>query len=354
MTIEAEVIKIIEGKRSSPLIRALLLGMSHCYRAGVALRNFAYDKQLFSSHKFPLPVISVGNIVAGGTGKTPFVRFLASELLKMGKVAILSRGYRSQMEKSGTVVKLDSEYSPSDVYGDESSLLAKELPSAMVWVGKERIQSAKEALAGGAEYIILDDGMQHRKLARDFEIGMMDGLDLFGKGFFLPRGFLRDSPKRLEEMDLIVVSSIHSESQFEEIKAKIRRYSNAPVVGIALEVVGGEEIKGKMVGAFCGIAKPDRFMQTLKEVGADLVESMTTLDHYPFQKEDLIKFSQTCKAKGAELLVCTEKDHIKLQKPLDLALPVVTLKTKLKIVFGEAYLIDLLRKIKELWSYYHE
>lgn len=354
MSVETEILKIIEGKKSAPLIRALLQGMSQCYRAGVALRNLAYDKQFFSSHRFPLPVISVGNIVAGGTGKTPFVLYLARELLKIGKVAILSRGYRSQIEKSGKVAKLDHEDSSCEIYGDEPSLLAKELPEAMVWVGKERVQSAKEALFLDAEFIILDDGMQHRQLCRDIEIGMMDGLDLFGRGFYLPRGLLRDSPRRLQEMDLILVSSISSESQLEEAKLKIKNYTSAPIVGTTLQVMNANEIKGKRVGAFCAIAKPERFLQTLKEAGAEVVESMTAFDHALFSKQDLSLFSKKCKAKGAELLVCTEKDAIKLHGSLDLELPILTLKTELKIFSGEAYLIDLLRKIKELWSHYHE
>lgn len=352
MSIEGEVIDIIEGKKSAPLIRALLQGMSQCYRAGVALRNFAYDKEFFSVERFPLPVISIGNIVAGGTGKTPFVRFLAQELMKMGKVAILSRGYRSEMERSGKVAKLD--HADFELYGDESSMLARQLPQAMVWVGKERVRSAKEALAGGAKCMILDDGMQHRKLARDIEIGMMDATDPFGKGFYLPRGFLRDSPRRLKEMDLIVVSGSQNEARFDEVKAQIRKYTNCPIVGVRLEVLNKEEIRGKSVGVFCGIAKPERFLNTVKEVGAEIVESMQGLDHHFFTPQELELFSQNCKMKGAKMLVCTEKDAIKIQENVALQLPIVVLKTELKIVFGDAFLQELLLKIKELWSHYHE
>ena len=352
MTFEQAVINIIEGKKSAPVLRALLQGMSQCYRAGMALRNFAYDKEILSVEKFPLPVISIGNIVAGGTGKTPFVRFLAQKLMIMGKVAILSRGYRSGMERSGKAAKID--HADVELYGDESSMLSRQLPEAMIWVGKERVESAKGALAQGAKCMILDDGMQHRKIARDIEIGMMDAADPFGKGFYLPRGFLRDSPRRLKEMDLIVVSGVQNEAQFDEAKAEIRRYTNCPIVGVQLEALNKEEIQGKRVGTFCGIAKPERFISSVKEAGAEVVESIQTLDHFSFATKELSLFSDSCKAKGAQMLVCTEKDAIKLQDHLALTLPVVVLKVELKISFGEAFFQELLLKIKELWRQYHE
>lgn len=350
--LEEKVINIIEGKKSAPLLKGLLQGMSQCYRAGVALRNFAYDKEILSVERFPLPVISIGNIVAGGTGKTPFVCFLAQKLMKMGKVAILSRGYRSATEKSGKVAKL--EHADFELYGDESSMLARQLPEAMIWVGKERVESAKEAFAGGAKCIILDDGMQHRKIARDIEIGMVDAEDPFGKGFYLPRGFLRDSPKRLKEMDLIVVSGVQSEAQFDGVKAEIRNYTNCPIVGVQLEVLGKEVIQGKSLGTFCGIAKPVRFMNSVKEAGAEIVESIQTLDHCSFPLQELELFSRSCKAKGAQMLVCTEKDAIKLPEHLALSLPIVALKVELKMIFGEAFFQELLLKIQELWRQYHE
>ncbi|HSX03855.1 MAG TPA: tetraacyldisaccharide 4'-kinase [Rhabdochlamydiaceae bacterium] len=349
----SKILQIIEEDRKAPLIKVLLQGMSQCYRAGVALRNFAYDQELFVATKVALPVISVGNIVAGGTGKTPFVRLLAGELLKIGKVAILSRGYRSAIEKSGKVARLD-EQSSAEAVGDEPVFLARKLKEAMVFSGKKRVQAVKEAAAQGAEIIVLDDGMQHRKLERDIEIAVMDGQDLFGKGFYLPRGFLRDSPKRLREADFIVVNSVKNEEQWNIIKAEIKKYSSAPLIGVELQPMNHHEIKGKRVGAFCGIAKPLKFMKTLKEAGADIVETMITLDHLSFPYQDLCLFSGKCKAAGAELLVCTEKDAVKLADHLDLSLPVVALKTELKIFSGEAYFIDLLQKVKLLWSHYHE
>lgn len=350
---ELEILKIIEGEKKAPLVSALLQGLSQFYKAGVCIRNFAYDKELFAATKAPLPVISVGNIVAGGTGKTPFVRLLAQELLKIGKVAILSRGYRSAIEKSGKVARLDAHSTP-EVFGDEPVFLLRKLEKALVFVGKKRLQSIKEAAAQGAEIIILDDGMQHRKLARDLEIVVMDGQDPFGKGFYLPRGFLRDSPKRLREIDFIVVNFAGNEEQWSAVKTEIKKYSSAPIIGVRLKVMNSREIKGKKVGTFCGIARPHRFVKTVVEEGAKVVESITALDHASFSQKELSLFSERCKEQGADLLVCTEKDAIKFSVPLELSLPVITLKTELKIFSGEAYFIDLLQKVKVLWSEYHE
>lgn len=350
-----DVLKIIEGEKKAPIRKALLQALSQCYRAGIAVRNFAYDKELFAAAKAPVPVISIGNIVAGGTGKTPFVRLLAQELLKIGKVAILSRGYRSAIEKSGKVARLDAGSSP-EVFGDEPVFLARKLVEAMVFSGKKRVQSVKEAMAQGAEIVLLDDGMQHRKLARDIEIVMMDGQDLFGKGFYLPRGFLRDSPKRLREADFIVVyiNSAESEEAWNAIRAEIKKYSNAPIIGVRQKVMNNKEIKGKKVGTFCGIARPQRFVKTVEEGGAKIIETMTAFDHCSFTQKELFLFSEKCKAQGAELLVCTEKDAVKFSEHFELSLPVIALKTELKIFSGEAYFIDLLQKIKVLWSHNHE
>lgn len=349
----ADILKIIEGEKKAPLVQALLQGMSQCYRAGVAVRNFVYDKELLAAVKVPLPVISIGNIVAGGTGKTPFVRLLAQELMKLGSVAIVLRGYRSAIEKSGKSAQLEASSSP-EVFGDEAVFLARKLAKTLVYVGKKRVQSVKQAASQGAEIILLDDGMQHRQLARDLEIVVMDGEDLFGKGFYLPRGFLRDSPRRLSEADFIVVNVAKQETDWEQIKAEIKKWSSAPVIGVRPQIVNQREIKGKKVGVFCGIGRPGRLMRAIEEAGAALIEKMVTLDHCTFTQQQLWQFSETCKKQGADLLVCTEKDAVKYLDQFELALPVVIVKSELKIISGEAYFVDLLQKIKLLWSDYHE
>ena len=148
------------------------------------LKNSFYDRKWISISSLPATVVSVGNIVAGGTGKTPFVHLLA-KTFRHRKVAILSRGYGS--------------------IADEALLLARRLPEVKVYVGKDRVASGIKAIKEGAELLILDDGFQYRRLARDFDLVLLDGDDLFGKGHYLPWGYLRDSPKRLREADAVFI-----------------------------------------------------------------------------------------------------------------------------------------------------
>jgi tetraacyldisaccharide 4'-kinase len=342
---EREILQVIEGEKKAPLLQALLRGMSCGFHAGVMLKNFAYDAGLLEPVRAALPVVSIGNIVAGGTGKTPFVLFLAKELLKICKVAIISRGYRSQTEKTKEVVQVQSSSCPMQC-GDEPLFLARKLEEAPVFVGKRRKAAAQLAAAQGAKIILLDDGMQHRKLFRDVEIVVLDGSDLFGKGFYLPRGFLRDSPKRLKEADYLVVNGMQKGCQ-----EALQKWSKAPLIGVQTFLANGDEIRGKKVGLFCAIARPARFVKSVQEAGAEVVETLTALDHSRITEQELQEFGARCKTKGAECLVCTEKDGVKYSLALDLSLPVIILQAELKIVFGQDNFSKLMEQIR---SCHHE
>jgi len=229
MSIETKVLEIIQGKRSAPISRAILRVMSHGYRAGAAIHHAAY-KYLLPKTKLSLPVVSIGNIVAGGTGKTPFTHYLAERLSKECEVAILSRGYKRTGKKT---VLVRPETDPSEC-GDEPYLLAQKLPHVKVIVDANRTVSGHLAGVLGAEVVLLDDGMQYRPLKKDFEIAVMHASDLFGTGFYLPRGLLRDSPKRLKSAHLIVLTGVSERGEFEKAEKAIRKYTNAPIVGMDL------------------------------------------------------------------------------------------------------------------------
>jgi len=346
MLFERVILDIIEGKKSFPLIKSLLYGVSTIYRLASASRNFAYEKKWLKAEKAPIPIISIGNIVAGGTGKTPLVRLLAAELLKDKQLAILTRGYRSAIEHSGEVVNISSGELPAALCGDEPRMLAMQIPQAQVWVGKDRKESARRAAIAGADLAILDDGMQYRSLERDFEIISMDAEDLLGKGHFLPRGFLRDHPRRLSEADLIVLNHVRDENHFNGLKAQLSSYTNALIVGMKLCIEPAVEWKGKKVGAFCALAKPNRFFATLKQAGSIILDSLTALDHMSFSQKCLENFSNRSLEQGAECLVCTEKDWVKLPGNIKLSLPIVVLKTHLEIIFGQELWQGMIKKIK--------
>jgi tetraacyldisaccharide 4'-kinase len=329
------------------LLRPLLLFISWLYAGIIYIRNKAYDKGWMRKYSPPVPlVISIGNIVAGGTGKTPVTLMLAQEFYTNTQIAILSRGYRSEAEKLTNPVwisKGNGPTLPASYCGDEPYLLAKNLPKAYVFVGCNRHKASNMAAKAGAHVILLDDGMQHRALARDLEVVVIDALDPFGLGHYLPRGLLRDSLDSLSRADLIVINHAVDESRFKSVGELLERYTKSPRVGVKMEVdqvldfndQAQADLKNKRVGLFCGIAHPDYFRNTLKGCGATVVDEFIVPDHMPFDHMRLEEFALRCKGNNAEMLVCTEKDRVKFGAALDLILPVVWLKMRLSVVYGK-------------------
>jgi tetraacyldisaccharide 4'-kinase len=273
-------------------------------------KNFLYDQKWLKIHKVDCAVVSIGNLVAGGTGKTPLAHFLAKRFSHR-KVAILSR------------------------MSDEAHLLARRLPQVRVYIGKDRAALARQALLEGAELILLDDGFQHRRLHRDFDLVALDGKDPFGRGHFLPWGFLRDSPKRLKEADATFVQDGKFEGAIKTL----------PKVARILDLKGKEipTIRGMSLGLFCGIAKPEKFKKTVADLGGKTVLEWILADHEPVNEKKLASFTDQCKALGATTLITTEKDFIKLPKGLDL--PILFLEIELEIVSGEELWEKLVEKI---------
>lgn len=359
---ETYYIQLVKGEQHgiiASLLRGILWLFSWIYQAIIFIRNWAYDSGLLRTYSPPVPVvISVGNIVVGGTGKTPITMMLANEFYNNFVIAILSRGYRARIEKLATPEMLSRGHGPIqsvDYCGDEPFLIAQNLPKAYVFVGKDRHKASNMAAKAGAELIILDDGMQHRKLARDYEIVVMDAGDPFGQGYFLPRGFLREGPKALKRADLIVLNHSKNFEEFMEIKKKIECYTSAPIIGTRFQVAEIKDlegnaipgIEGMRVGVFCGIAHPEYFLETIKSLKCDVVSHKFFPDHLGFNKNGLQKFSEACAKQGAQYIVCTEKDRVKLTPSLESPIPIVWVQMKLQIVEGEADWISFIDKIKE-------
>jgi tetraacyldisaccharide 4'-kinase len=278
-----------------------LAPFSFLYAFGVWVRNLCYDKKWIRTIKVKPVVVSIGNIVAGGTGKTPFVHLLASAFSHK-KVAILSRGY-------GEIP-------------DEAIWLARKLPKARVYIGKNRAEMAQDI---DADLIILDDGFQHRKLARDVEI-VLEGRKAVR---YLPWGFLRDSPARLCKADEVFQSGIDYELKVEKI--------------VSREGKEIDSIAGWKVAIFCGIANPDRFKKTVESLGAIVVEQVYFGDH---EKADLNRLPRTLP------LICTEKDFVKLP-PNSLA--IYYLEMKLEVTGGRERWQKLIDKIgQKIDNRHHE
>lgn len=335
MSLETYILDIIEGKRKAPGFATLLSLAAIGFRSLIASRNKLYDKKICKSHAVDACVVSIGNIVSGGTGKTPLIHLLAQTLGSTEKVAIVTRGFRSRIEKSGKSVEISKGSGPIvnvEECGDEPYWLAMHT-SASIWVGSDKLQSAKNAVKNGSNILLIDDGMQHRRLHRDVEIVLLDGADPWGKGAFLPRGLLRDSPKRLSIADLIVVSNIDSKG-FTELKKQIESYSKSRVVRIHRSYsLSGDAVD--KVGIFCGIAKPHHFASAVIGLGKTIVDSLFALDHTMPCLSSLQSFASLCKEKGATAIVCTEKDFVKLPKDLCLSLPIAVLKMDIEIADGK-------------------
>lgn len=338
MTLETHILDIIEGRKKAPLIKALLGLIAQGYRAGVAVRHFGYD-WIIPSTKLKVPVISIGNIVAGGTGKTPFVIYLA-KALHPKKIAIATKGYRRNCKKT-VIVKKDT--SPH-MCGDEPFLLSQKLPEATVIVDESRAFAGYLAQIYGAEVLLLDDGMQHRQLHRDMEIVVMHSDDLFGKGNYLPAGLLRDSPRRLKRATHIILNGIHDEEHFAKVTELLASYTSAPITAMDIVIENKEEVAGKKVACFCGIASPSRFKSTLARLGCEIESSIEKPDHVAFTKEELETFCS--KVKGADCLVCTEKDFVKLPKDLTLPLPIVAVRISHIPSFGKESLEKRIQEVK--------
>ena len=339
MEVESDMVALSGQERRTAIPKSILRAMGGVYRAGSRLHRLIYD-QMIEQIRLSIPVISVGNIIAGGSGKTPFVHYLTN-LLRPKQVAILSRGYKRKSKKMLKVV----EGMPFEMCGDEPKFLKRHLPEATVIVGKDRVHAGRLAAMLGSEIILLDDGFQHRRLYRDRDIVMMDGQNPFGEGHFLPYGDLRENPAVLARADLIVLLRVADLSHLEKVKGELAKWTNAPVMSMNIGYDNEKEIAGKRIGLFCAIARPRRLIEILQRLESHVVQVTLKPDHDPFSIEELRKIADSAKERGAELLVCTEKDAIKWSAFPQLSLPVIPLKMCLHAQFGIEHLERAIRGV---------
>lgn len=361
--IETTYLRIVRGEITGSvafLLKLFFLPISWLYGLIISFRNKAYDLGIFKTITIPSQtVISIGNITVGGTGKTPITLMLSQELSTHFSTAILSRGYRSEAEHLKLPMVLccgNGPEFPVQLSGDEAYMLAENLPHTTICVGKNRCKAAHLATDLGVELVILDDGMQYRKLSRDLDIVVIDTNDPFGQGYYLPRGLLRDEIKSLKRADLIVLNNITNEEQYQASSKKISAFSKAPIVGTRVESpelfdLNGlpvKSLKSKKIGMFCGIAKPQNFSQTLKNMGFDIIDELKLGDHRLIDEKQLRIFSDCCKQQGADYLCCTEKDKVKIPKNFDCSLPLIWAKMELRICGGVKHWHAFLSEAKEI------
>ncbi|WJW76781.1 tetraacyldisaccharide 4'-kinase [Thiohalobacter sp. IOR34] len=286
--------------RRHPLL-VLLLPLSLLYCGLVLLRRQAYRLGLLRTRRLAVPVIVVGNISVGGTGKTPLVAWLAERLAAAGyRPGLVARGYGGRARSWPQQVRPDSD--PAAV-GDEPVLLAR-LSGRPMAVGPDRVAAAEALLAhSDCDLIISDDGLQHYRLARDIEIAVIDGVRRLGNGLCLPAGPLREPPSRLQTVDFKVCNGVAGPGEY-AMRLSIRK---ARRLNDAADERPLAAFRGSPVHALAGIGHPQRFFEALRRQGLEIIPHSFP-DHHAFQAADL-----AFAADGRPVLM-TEKDAVKCQR----------------------------------------
>ena len=321
---------------------------SRLYGTIVEARNLLYEKSVFKSFSLGVPVVSVGNITVGGTGKTPLVAFVAQVLAESGeKVCVISRGYGRKNPKNRVLVS-DGESILADAKqaGDEPFELARKLlGKAIVVADANRVSAGNWAREKfGITAFVLDDAFQHRKVKRDLNIITIDATNPFGNKKMLPSGILREPLKNLKRADAIVITRANLSEDISNLKLEIKKYNSVCPIFVAENKISGlinledfhakaqsspssEEkertnVKGQKTKAlaFCALGNPNNFFEQLKLENFDLSATQKFPDHYFYKREDIAKIEKEARESGAEILLTTAKDAVKL-KDLQFDLP---------------------------------
>lgn len=323
--------------------RAALAAASVPYGLAVALRNAAYDRGWMQVARIPAPVISIGNLTLGGTGKTPLVAWVARQLLDAGRSpAIVSRGYAARPGERS----------------DEAAELALVLPGVRHVADRDRAAGGRRAIDAGSDAIVLDDGFQHRRLHRDLDIVAIDATDPFGCGRLFPRGLLREPLERLRRADAVVLTRATSRAAAE--RAEIRATFSARCAGrlpavwmetehrpVALRHLAGglqplAALRGMRVVAFAGIGNPAAFRATLLELGAEIVAFRAFPDHHAPSIADLAPLAARVETGAAEMVVTTLKDLVKIPPSWPATVPLAAVEIAIEPLSGGRELASLL------------
>jgi tetraacyldisaccharide 4'-kinase len=322
------------------------------FAAVVRLRNAWYDRP-GATRRASVPVISVGNLAVGGTGKTPLVAWIARRIKADGLFpAVVSRGYGGSAGPGPLVVSTgEGPRVNARTCGDEPHLLARSLKGVIVVVGADRIEGARAAGAAGANAVLLDDGFQHRRLARDLDIVVLDARAPFDDGRLLPRGSLREPPSALARAQLVVLTRVREGDPATEAIAAVRAAGYAgPIVRAGhrttgfTDVTGAERAAPRRALAFCGIGDPNLFRRDIAAAGVETAGFHPFRDHHPYTVADWDALIGEANALGVPL-VTTEKDLSRLEAAAGASLgraEVVVLRIE-TLVWDEARLVGAVR-----------
>lgn len=327
----------IEGKLMVPVIQAA----SFFYQLGGNINRACYDKGYLKRKKFPVPVVSVGNLTWGGTGKTPLVEYLARKIGERGKSAlVLTRGYNH----------------------DEVEQFKNHLPKAIIGAGKNRVEIAeKELHEKPVDVIILDDGFQHQPIVRDVEVVTINSLNPFGNEHLIPRGILREPIQHLSKAHLVVLSNTNLllPAELEKVKEKIYQvHPKAKIVETYLEPlffyrssnhsrIPLEKMVGQKVTTFAGLAAPRSFQMTLSRLQMKTVRNFEFMDHHQYTEQELHEIKRVSESASAEIVITTEKDFYRDPVRISKILNPLILATRLRVRSGESYFYESIFRLFE-------
>lgn len=318
---------LMYGRRQSPFFGAVLFALSLLYGALIRFRSMLFRLKLLGSNKVSCPVVSIGNITLGGTGKTPAVIAVAEFLAKSGKhPVVVSRGYGRRDESQVEVVSDGrSLLANASTGGDEPVLIASRLPHVPVVVGSNRYQAAQRALQRfPVDVVILDDGFQHQRLRRSLDIVLVDATDPFGNGKLFPAGILREPVSALGRAQAIIVTRTDKKESMAGLLESIRRNTQAEIFTSRhrpLDLVDcstGERkpltaLRNVKALAFSGIARPLSFTSLLTSLGVSIAAESAYPDHHHYQRSDLANIFKKAADAQVNMIITTEKDMTRLK-----------------------------------------
>ncbi len=336
---------IVSGRRrglTAACARSGLLLASLPYAAAVRARNFLFDAGIKRIERASVPVFSVGNLSVGGTGKTPFVEWLVGQLLSLGeRPGILSRGYGSRPGASN----------------DEARLLAENLAGVPHVQQADRVEGARRAVAQGVSCLVLDDGFQHRRLDRNLDIVLIDCSRPFGYGHQLPRGGLREGISGLRRADWVVMTrgELLEPEAATALRARLQALvpderildSRMQVVGVDPLAEGPQRppswLSGRKLYLAAGIGNPQAFEANVRQQGAVVVGTRWFRDHMAYAEAQLRELEAACQASGAETLLVTQKDAVKLRPLAASSSSIAVLRVELALGAGQDRFLDSVR-----------
>lgn len=344
--------ELVSGRRrglTASAARAALSLAELIYAPAMRLRNLRYDRSEAASQGVGVPVVCVGNLTLGGTGKTPMVEWIARRLREREiRVAIVSRGYGVE----------------AGARNDEAIELEEKLPDVPHLQNVDRVEGARTAIEEfESQAILLDDGFQHRRLKRDLDVVLIDALEPFGYGHVFPRGLLREPLSGLKRAGVVVLSraDLVDEAERTRIRDEVRRRNAAAIwcevrhapralLSSAGPNVAGietplESLRGKRVVGFCGIGNPEGFRRTLVGLGCDLVDFREFPDHHAYQRADVEALTKAALDANAEVLVCTHKDLVKLRIDSLAGRPLKAVVVGVEFLVGETELVEKLEAV---------